>query len=984
MLLLSGFNGSYWLSYAKYFKFKVRKLILLFFTVIFAFENEAAHLIGGEMSYECLGNDQYLLNLDLYRDCDQDPNCENCANNFDEQTYFSIFDANNVLIDTFFISIDIVLDEEDVVPTTPFCADYIPQVCVKRATGYQVVLDLPPLPGGYKLVFQRCCRNATITNILVPGETGSTYELIIPDESLAVCNSSPTFDNFPPIIICAGYPLIFDHSATDIDGDELLYSLCTPNSGASNLDPAPQIASNPPYQGISWANGYGINDQIGGTPAMTIDPVTGLLEGFPDQIGQFVVGICVEEYRDGNLLSTSIRDFQFNITDCNIASAAIFSDDISIEGEYILNDCGSYEVTFVNESLGGDTYFWDLGDPTNPLDQTNAENPTYLYPDTGVYEVLLVVNPSLPCTDTANIVLNLFPLLTPNFSYDADCSSQPVEFTDLSTSDFGNVTDYTWNFGDGNSSNDQNPSHLYDEGGNYNVSLTVFTDLGCEEVYEEEIYVLPTPEAFYFNSALCLDAQPISFIDSSDINIGNIVSWEWDFGDMNNSVLQNPEHTFAGAGDYDIVLTVTSDEGCIGELNQTITIFEIIETDAGIDLEICDGESIQLVANSNITNSTYLWTPNSPDIINDATVQNPTVTPNETTTFTLVNTDANGCEDTDQIEVAVFLAPESEAGESVNLCQGASVQLNGSAFDPNGGNANLTYEWTPNSSIDNQTILNPTVNPIVPTLYFLTVTETEHNCVASDSVQVEVILPFTTEIKPDTIVCESSSFQLWATGGDTYLWEPAGPLNDPTSATPTATLNENTTFTVTASNECFDDVASISIEVLPAPNVDAGPNFELPIGETVQLEGFSEFNNYNWAPSEGLSDVSISSPIAQPLNTTVYSLTATSPNGCTAIDTMRVDVTKIFKLVIPNAFSPNGDGRNDQIGLHTKGIRELEIFRIYNRWGQMVFETNDLQGRWDGSFKDIPQELGVFVYYAVGITYEGNEFFEKGNITLLR
>lgn len=957
----------------------MKKLLLIIFTLILAWQSEAAHLIGGELSYECIGGNNYTIKLQIYRDCF----CTDCAD-FDTPAYITIFDGLNEIVDVLELQIDLGSEVENVPLPDVVCAETVPNVCVERSTGYETTVNLPPSTGGYKLVYQRCCRNNTITNILQPGATGSTYELEIPDPALAICNSSPTFNNFPPIVICAGYPLVFDNSATDIDGDELVYSLCTPFEGASQAAPYPPVASNPPYQEINWAFGFDLNNQIGGTPPMVIDPVTGLLEGFPDQIGQYVVGICVQEFRNGNLLSTSVRDFQFNITDCTIVEAGVESENITAQGEFILNDCGSYEVTFVNQSLGADTYWWDLGDPTNPGDQTNAENPTYLYPDTGVYEILLVANPGLPCTDTANIVLNLFPLLAPNFEYDADCSSQPVEFTDLTTSDFGTVTDYTWDFGDGNSSNDQSPNHNYAQGGNYNVSLTVFTDLGCEEVYEEEIYVLPTPSASYGNSLFCLDAQPINFTDESDINIGNIVNWDWDFGDMSTSTMQNPNHTYAGAGTYDISLTVTSDEGCIGEFEQTVTIYEVIETNAGIDEEICEGEEIQLVATTNINASTFEWTPTSPDIINNTSVQNPTVTPPAgTTTFTVVNTDPNGCEDIDEVNVQVFLAPVAEAGEADELCQGGSIQLNGSATDPNGGGLNLTYEWTPNTDIQNPTTLNPTVEPDVPTTYFLEVTETEHGCTALDSVQVSVVVPVVAEVMPDTLVCESNRFQLWASGGDTYSWEPAAPLTNPNSATPFAILTESTTFTVTVSNDCFSDVATVTIDVLPAPNVDAGPDFDLNIGETISLDGFSEYN-YSWSPSESLSDPNIPNPIAQPLNSTTYLLVASSPNGCTAVDSARVEVTKIFKLIIPNAFSPNGDGRNDEIGLFTRGIRELEVFRIYNRWGQMVFETNDLLGTWDGRYKDQPQELGVFVYYAVGITYEGNEFFEKGNITLLR
>ncbi len=938
---------------------------------------KAAHLIGGELSYECLGNNNYRIELQIYRDCF----CVDCAD-FDDPAFVTVFNQANQVVEVLELGLNLLTEVEEVEPNIDgLCLESVPDVCVERSTGYDVVVNLPPTAGGYKLVYQRCCRNQTITNIIDPGATGSTYELQIPDPGLAACNNSPTFNNFPPIIICANYPLIFDHSATDIDGDSLVYRLCTPYTGASQVDPQPQVASSPPYSEINWQFVFDENDQIGGSPPMAIDPVTGLLTGFPDQVGQFVVGVCVDEYRNGNLLSTSIRDFQFNISDCEITTAAVDSDEITPEGEFILNDCGSYEVTFDNESVGADNYYWDFGDPTTTSDNSTVENPTYLYPDTGVYEVLLVANPGLLCTDTAYITLNLYPLLIPDFSFVAGCSADPVQFTDLSTSDFGNITEWTWDFGDGSPfSTDQNPDHTYADGGTYTVSLSLNTDLGCREDVSLSVNIDPSPIPAAENTALCLDAQPIIFSDLSTLSAGNIVDWQWDFGDTNTATGPNPSHSYAGPGDYDIVLEVTSDEGCVSVFTQSVTIYEIIEADAGDPEQICFGESIQLFGDANVP-ADFEWTPSG--TLNDATLQNPTASPNSSTNYTLTTTDPNGCTDTDQIFVTVEPAPNAEAGQDTDLCLGDSFQLNGFGSDPTGNINNISVEWSPNQDISDINILNPTVDPDVPTTYYLTVTELTNFCTWTDSVLVNVILPVSATVTPDTLVCEGSEIQLLAEGGDNYSWSPSAGLNNPSIADPVASPDVSTTYTVTVSNACFSDQASVFIDVLPLPDVEAGPEFDLNIGEIVQLDGNSEYN-YNWTPPDGLSDVSIGNPDAQPLNTTTYYLTVISPNGCVNVDSTLVRVTKEFDIWVPNAFSPNADGQNDQIGITTRGIRDLLRFEIYNRWGRLVFETSDLDGKWDGTYKGVPQDLGAFVYYVRAVNWEDDIMEQKGNITLIR
>ncbi|PSJ71774.1 hypothetical protein C7N43_37620 [Sphingobacteriales bacterium UPWRP_1] len=357
----------------------------------------AAHLIGGELTYECLSNNQFKVTLTIYRDC------YSTGANFDNPAYLTVFNASGAVVNTIdMFDPDIV---QMPVTTEGLCIETVPDVCVERGV-YETNINLPPLAGGYRIVYQRCCRNNTIVNIVNPGGTGSTYVANIPQSALGPCNnSSPVFTNYPPIAICANSPLVFDHSATDADGDSLVYSICEPYSGASTADPQPPTASSPPWQTIEWFAPYSATDQLGGSPVMSIDPVTGLLTAFPNQLGQYVVGICVSEYRNGVWLSTNLRDFQFNVTNCAVvlADANVSADTISI--------CLGQSITLEGEAFGGNVYQWS---PAEGLSNPNILNPI-ASPTQNITYTLTVINPVVGCQDTDEVTV----LLTEETTADA-------------------------------------------------------------------------------------------------------------------------------------------------------------------------------------------------------------------------------------------------------------------------------------------------------------------------------------------------------------------------------------------------------------------------------------------------------------------------------------------------------------------------------------------------------------------------------------
>ena len=450
------------------------------------FSSKAAHIIGGEVTYRCLGGNDYEFTMTIYRDCGGGGAL------FDSQT-----GANTVATVSVYKDGEIFPFIPSEILGAPTITNILPNVsnpclivpddvCVEEGI-YVFNLNLPSDPLGYHIVYQRCCRNNTISNIIDPAGTGATYTIELKPEAQqvgGVCtNSSPTFNDFPPIIICANEPINFDHSATDPDGDQLVYKFCSPKKGggtqgtngnpgsaASPTGVAPDPDSPPPFENVTYIPPLSPINPMNGNPPVMIDPSTGFLTGEPTALGQFVVGICVEEFRNGQLLSVVSRDFQFNVESCEPTVFARIENDGVINGsEFVVNSCGNNTVTFINSSFDQDfidTYNWTF--PLGNGDTVNltSENAVVTFPDLGTYQGQLILNIGSPCDDTALINVNIYPEIQADFSSAFDtCVAGPVSFTNASFSGSGNITGYEWNFGDGDFDDAVNPNHLYDAPG---------------------------------------------------------------------------------------------------------------------------------------------------------------------------------------------------------------------------------------------------------------------------------------------------------------------------------------------------------------------------------------------------------------------------------------------------------------------------------------------------------------------------------------
>lgn len=431
----------------------------------------ATHIVGGEMNYTCLGDDLYEISLTIFRDCyNGDPSAW-----FDDPASIGVFNANNELLQQILIPL---VGNDTLAPVlSGECLVAPPSVCVHTTT-YRSEVRLPPIIGGYQLAYQRCCRNQTIANIVRPLETGATYGVTISEKALLECNSNPKFKEWPPIYICANEPISFDQSAVDQDGDSIVYRLCTPLRGANQQIPQPQPPNPPPYEEIEWLDPpYGVDNMLNGflgNEPLRIDPSSGLLTGLPNTIGQFVVGICVEEYRDGALISTTRRDFQYNVGQCTRAAAAFFAPEIY---------CDGLTVDFQNKSLEAREFLWSFSRDDSLLEASSAINPVFTFPDTGRYLVELVANPNDVCSDTFRQELNIrLPSLAVDFDWRRlDCSdSIRIAAESLSADSISAIVRQKWTLEPGGFSSDlAEPEFVAPARKEYILLLEVETANGC-------------------------------------------------------------------------------------------------------------------------------------------------------------------------------------------------------------------------------------------------------------------------------------------------------------------------------------------------------------------------------------------------------------------------------------------------------------------------------------------------------------------------
>lgn len=657
--------------------------IVAFFMMFICSDLSAKHIIGGDVFYECVSidtiNNRVRLHFEfqMYRDNRCTTNGENCAY-FDgdsrgggQGAEFGVYrgSGNNWR----YVTGAGPLRPENiskVPPNSPPCLIAPPAVDVERGI-YQFDIELDIIDENYMIAYQRCCRSESIDNIVNPGQYGAVFSIEITPAALATCNNSPVFNEFPPLIVCAGFDLVYDHSATDMEGDQIVYEFCQPlsaggpNVGAARTQcrqtpvPEPTVCLPQEFRNVQFkAPSFTTTTPMGGRPSVSIDRNTGLLTGVPTIVGEHVMAICAKEYRDGQLLSTIRRDFQFVVSICEKAVDAIIeADNVTDDGFEVLA-CGELDVKFINKSVRErdiQEYYWEFDTGESSPVIKREKDPQVTFPNLGVFDAKMIINPGIPnCTDSANLVVRVLPGLDAEFTQAYDtCVAGPVSFTDLSSVEGDNVIlSRTWDYDDGIIENALNPQHLYGLPGTYEVSLVIEDNNRCRDEHIVTFTYAPAPSTIIIEPSRFLGCEPAEvFFNNLTAPIDSTYGIEWDFGDGSEGDERtdiSPTHVYEEDGTYSVSIAITSPIGCVTtrSFNNWINVQKGPDADFSFtpDKPTTDENTVSFL-NNTIGAIGYYWTLGDGSISFD---ENPTHTYQDTGKHVVVlqATSSNGCTDT--------------------------------------------------------------------------------------------------------------------------------------------------------------------------------------------------------------------------------------------------------------------------------------------------------------------------------------------------
>lgn len=646
------------------------------------------------------------------------------------------------------------------------------------------------------------------------------------------------------------------------------------------------------------------------------------------------------------------------------------------------------------------TYTWDFGDAT-PAGSGQAVSHTYT--GTGPFPVKLTVKSNNNCTaDLTKTISTLYAEPVANFNPPADvCLGTAVNFTDLSNAPGSTVTQWNWDFGDLTSAPDQNPVKTYAAAGTYTVKLTVTSAQGCRSVNNtatRSVTVSAIPVAdFSIGSPGCV-SQSITLTDNSSATPGNLVKWTWDLADGGGPTTLSTGapavHTYATAGTYPVTLQVETDKGCKSTVTSKNVVINPLPVPDFTTPVVCISDQAPFAGTATIPSGNvtgWEWnfgdanaTPGNPNV---STAQNPahqfTVAGNYTVQLTATSSD--GCKNSISHTLSVNgngLTPGFTLVNTDALCSNKDITIKDASaidagriirveifWDP----ADLTIKTVDNSPVVGKTYLHtypPFGSPASKTYRVRYDIYSGINCFRSYF--DDIILQAVPELVFDPVTPVCSNEPAFSLTPNLHLINtlPGEGAFSGTGVSPAGQFTPGTagngphpiTYTFEADNGCTS-TAQQPVVVNPTPVADAGPDkFVLEGGRATLTPGL--INNmqvsYEWSPAIWLNNPLIPNAVVSPLGDRTYLLTVTSDEGC--FDTDEVFIKLLLDPVIPNIFSPNGDGIHDKWVIESLESYPGCVVQIYNRYGQAIYKAVNYTTPWDGRVngKDVP--VGTYYY----------------------
>lgn len=543
--------------------------------------------------------------------------------------------------------------------------------------------------------------------------------------------------------------------------------------------------------------------------------------------------------------------------------------------------------------LGGNAvaWQWEFGDGNGD----NIQNPTHTYANPDTYTIELTVETNNGCTDNAIQTVDIFPLPVADFNVDNECFYDQLNFQNNSSA---NATLFNWNFGDGNTSNLENPNHQFNNAGIYVVTLIVNTDDACADTVVQNVTAYAQPQADFNVDPTCLNVGNV-FNDNSQIVPvdGDLVTgYSWDFGDGNTSTLPSPNHTYNDEGVYNVSLTVTSNYGCESTFTSTATVWPLPEVNFD-PTDVCLEENTQFndlsqISNAFTNNTLVQWDWNFGDG-GTSNVQNPNYTYGTAGVFnaTLIVTSNNGCTSQETLPVTVHATPiASFNGVDLNGCSPICPELT-STTSVNSPSSIVNYNWTLSNGISQNSA--------------------------------------------------SSMFT-------ECLQNNSG-----------STVSLGVTLTVTTEQGCsatYSEPNYINIYHNPIADFTYTPNEVTVLDPTVSFNNSSSYaDSYNWSFGQAGSSTETNPTIVYPeIGEQTYDvmLVASTNMGCTDTAYALVEVKDQIVFYVPNTFTPDKDNYNETFQpIFVSGFDPMDFhLMIFNRWGEVVFESYNHSIGWDGTY----------------------------------
>lgn len=656
--------------------------------------------------------------------------------------------------------------------------------------------------------------------------------------------------------------------------------------------------------------------------------------------------------------------------------------------------CINGDFTIMDNSTGSNlTYNWNFGDGS-PIN--NSVNPTHAYSNVGSYQISLTLMDDNLC-DTTFVSPDSVLVETIDVGFTAsdtidNCPPFAVNFTEMVTPA---ATSWLWDFGDGGSSTLATPSYIYNSVDTFTVSLIATTAAGCQDSFVIEDYIVVSGPFGDVESAPEIGCEDLTV--TFELSNSNTTNQIWDFGDgFVQDTTPIIDHIYTDVGTYYPLVVLTDSGGCTIFYPVDSVIVSSLDADfSGLPNYVCTPDAVTF---TDLTTSadpiiSHFWDFGTGDTSN---LPNPVYTYNQDGVFDVQLIVDNGfCMDT--VLFTQYIVSDSSLNAEFSFdigdaCPPIEVPFTDLSVSDS---SIISWNWNTGNGVTSN-MQNPSVLYDTAGTYSVSmIVATTAGCI--DTFVTDLVVNPLPEIMlstSDTVLCVGEEYAIDSIGSDSYVWTPSTYLS--CDDCPNPTLTELTSpdminYNVFGANQfgCLD-TADLNVTILNNPNVQVSQDEVVLQGAEVQMSVFASGNvNFVWSPDSLLDCSTCPNPNYLATQTQTFSVSVQDTNNCTSSEMVTITVYQTCSdafLKFPNIFTPNNDGKNETFKAYRLQnlVPEIKSMRIFNRWGKVIYQTNDIEAGWDGTFNGTPVNNGVYVYTLEIVCFDGSTELKQGNVTLIR